>query len=135
MLKSYIKVAWRNLIKRKVFTTINILGLAIGFGSSILIYLFLNYHLSFDDFHTNSDRIYRMNTEIHRDDIGYRASVPPGFAKVFREDYNYTDRVAKIVRRDGLVLSLDKNGENSKYKRDVAFAEERSEERRVGKEC
>jgi len=50
MFKNYIKIAWRNLIKRKVFTAINILGLAIGFGSAILIYLFLSYHISFDFF-------------------------------------------------------------------------------------
>lgn len=124
MIKSYIKIAWRNLVKRKVFTAINILGLSIGFGSSILIYLFLSYHLSFDDFHANSDRIYRMNTEIHRDDIGYRASVPPGFAKVFREEYGYAEKVAKIVWRDGLVLDLIKNGNQTKFKQDVAYVEE-----------
>lgn len=100
------------------------MGLAIGFGSSILIYLFLTFHLSFDNFHENSNQIYRLNTEIHRDDIGYRASVPPGFAKVFREEYGYAEKVAKIVWRDGLVLSLDVNGESVKYKKDVAFAEE-----------
>ncbi|MEM9648790.1 MAG: ABC transporter permease [Bacteroidota bacterium] len=63
MFKNHFKIAWRNLTKRKVFTAINILGLAIGFGSSILIYLFLNYHLSFDKFHKNADRIYRVVTE------------------------------------------------------------------------
>lgn len=124
MFKNYLKIAWRNLIKRKVFTTINILGLAIGFGSSILIYLFLGYHLSFDNFHDNPDRIYRMNTEIHRDDIGFRASVPPGFAKVFREEYDYADKVAKIVWRDGLVIDFTKNGEENKLKQDVVYVEE-----------
>ncbi|MGB6152052.1 MAG: ABC transporter permease [Pricia sp.] len=124
MFKNYLKIAWRNLLKRKVFTTINILGLALGFGSSILIYLFLSHHLSFDDFHDNSGRIYRMNTEIQRDDIGYRASVPPGFAKVFREEYDYADKVAKIVWRDGVVLDAKKNGNETKFKEDIAYAEE-----------
>lgn len=124
MLKSYIKIAWRNLAKRKVFTTINILGLAIGFGSSILIYLFLSYHFSFDNFHANSERIYRVNTEEHRDDLEYDPSVPPGFAKVFREDYNYADKVAKIVWRDGLILDVDANGTKAKFKEDMAYAEQ-----------
>lgn len=124
MLKSYFKIAWRNLIKRKVFTTINILGLAIGFGSSILIYLFLNHNLSFDKFHANADRIYRINTEQHRDAIEYDPSVPPGFAKVFREDYDYAEKVAKIVFQDGLLIDIDSNGDLNKLKQDVVYVEE-----------
>ncbi len=124
MLKNNLKIAWRNLVKRKVFTSINILGLSIGFGSAILIYLFLSYHLSFDDFHPNQDRIYRMATEEHMDGIGYSASVPPAFAKVFRENYTYAEKVAKIVARQGLVIDVERNGNISKYKKDVRFTEE-----------
>ena len=124
MFKNYIKIAWRNLTKRKVFATINILGLAIGFGGSILIYLFLNHHLSYDDFHTHSDRIYRINTEQHRDHIAFEPSVPPGFAKVFREDYAYAEEVAKIVTLGGLVIDVPKNGTLDKFKQDIAFVEE-----------
>ncbi len=124
MFKNQLKIAWRNLLKRKVFATINILGLAIGFGSAILIYLFLSYHLSFDDFHPNQDRIYRMATEEHMDDVTYSASVPPAFAKVFRDDYAYAEKVAKIVNREGLIIDVEQNGELHKYRKDVMFAEE-----------
>ena len=124
MFKSYLKIAWRNLNKRKVFTTINILGLSIGFGSTILIYLFLSYHYSFDDFHPNKDRIYRFATEEHTDVVAYSASVPPAFAKVFRENYAYADKVAKIVDQNGLIIDVERNGNLNKYKRDVIFAEE-----------
>ena len=124
MFRNYIKIAWRNLIKRKVFTIINILGLAIGFGSAILIYLFLNFHLSYDKFHENSERIVRVNTELHRDEIAYRSSVPPGFAKVFREDYDYAEKVAKIVDRSGLILEVADGSTMNKFKQDVAYVEE-----------
>ncbi|MEM9363856.1 MAG: ABC transporter permease [Bacteroidota bacterium] len=124
MFRNYVRIAWRNLLKRKVFTTINILGLAIGFGSSILIYLFLSYHLSFDKFHENSDRIYRIVTEEHQDIIDYEASVPPGFAKVFREDYEYAEKVAKIVEQSGLVMDVEVDGSTKKFKEDVVFVEE-----------
>lgn len=123
MFKNYIRIAWRNLIKRKVFTTINILGLAIGFGSSILIYLFLTHHLSFDKFHENSDRIYRMVTESHQDQIGYNASVPPAFAKVFREEYHYAEKVAKMVNWDEVLVKVEAQGQNQPYKLGVAFVE------------
>ena len=124
MLKNHLKIAWRSLIKRKVFTTINILGLTIGFGSAILIYLFLSYHLSFDNFHPNKNRIYRMATEEHMDNIDYSASVPPAFAKVFRENYGYAEAVAKIVDREGLIIDVEKSGGVNKYKKNVIFAEE-----------
>lgn len=124
MIKSYIKIAWRNLTKRKVFTVINILGLSIGFGSAILIYLFISYHISFDDFHNDPDSIYRVNTEQHRDAVEYDPSVPPGFAKVFREDYDYAEKVAKIVWRDGLILDVDANGKKAKFKEDMAYTEQ-----------
>ncbi|MEX0362317.1 MAG: ABC transporter permease [Allomuricauda sp.] len=124
MFKNHFRIAWRNLIKRKVFTAINILGLAVGFGSSILIYLFLNYHLSFDNFHANSDRVYRMVTEEHRDDIEYDPSVPPAFAKTFLNEYDYAEKVAKIVNYDGLVVDTEINGVESKFKEDIVFAEE-----------
>lgn len=123
MFKNYIRIAWRNLIKRKVFTTINILGLAIGFGSSILIYLFLTHHLSFDKFHENSDRIYRMVTESHQDQIGYNASVPPAFAKVFREEYHYAEKVAKMVNWDEVLVKVEAQGQSQPYKLGVAFVE------------
>ncbi|MEM0931441.1 MAG: ABC transporter permease, partial [Bacteroidota bacterium] len=125
MFKSYFRIAWRNLLKRKVFATINILGLALGFGSSILLYLFMTHHLSFDKFHENSERIYRFTTEEHRDLIDYEASVPPGFAKVFRDNYEYSEKVAKMVIQWGLVLDVEKSsGVVSKFKEDVQFVEE-----------
>ncbi|MEZ4811163.1 MAG: FtsX-like permease family protein [Allomuricauda sp.] len=123
MFKNYIRIAWRNLLKRKVFAAINILGLAIGFGSSILIYLFLNYHLSFDDFHKNSDRIYRVVTEEHRDIIDYEASVPPAFAKTFRENYNYAEKVAKINIWENTQVDVEGANGILQVKEDIVFAE------------
>lgn len=123
MFKNYIRIAWRNLIKRKVFTAINILGLAIGFGSSILLYLFLNYHLSFDNFHPNANRIYRAVTEGHRDKIDYDASVPPAFAKVFREDYDYAEKVAKISTWESNQINIETDNGDIQLKEDAVFAE------------
>ncbi len=123
MLKNHFKIAWRNLRKRKVFTAINILGLAIGFGSSILIYLFLSYHLSFDNFHDNSDRIYRIVTEEHRDYIDYEPTVPPAFAKAFRENYDYAEKVAKISTWEDNLVSITDGNEVLQFKEDAVFAE------------
>ncbi len=124
MIRNYFKIAWRNLTRRKIFSAINILGLAIGFGSSIIIYLFLNYHFSFENFHANSDRIYRIDTEETRGTVNHIASVPPGLANTLREDYDYTEKVAKIVWKENLVVSITKNANKDKYKEEVAFVED-----------
>lgn len=59
MLKNYLKIAWRNLWKNKVFSAINVVGLAVGMAACILILLFVFYERSFDRFHTKN--IYRLN--------------------------------------------------------------------------
>ena len=59
MFKNYLKTAWRNLWKNKVFSAINIVGLAIGMAACIVIMLFVFYEKSFDNFH--SKNIYRLN--------------------------------------------------------------------------
>src|SRR5258706_16472720 len=59
MFKNYFKTAWRNLWKNKIYSAINIVGLAIGMAACILIMMFVFYEKSFDDF--NSKNIYRLN--------------------------------------------------------------------------
>ena len=59
MLKNYIKIAFRNLTKNKVYSSINVFGLSIGVACCLLILLYLTNEFSYDRFHENSDRIYR----------------------------------------------------------------------------
>ncbi len=60
MFKNYFKTAWRNLMKNKVFSFINILGLTIGITVCMMIYLFIMNEFSFDNFHKNGNHIYRV---------------------------------------------------------------------------
>ena len=60
MLKNYLKVALRNLLKHKVYSFINILGLAVGIAASVLISLYIFDELSYDRFHVNANRTYRV---------------------------------------------------------------------------
>jgi len=63
MFKNFLKVAFRNITRHKIFSTINLLGLAIGLACSILIALFVMDELSYDRFHEHSDDIYRIALE------------------------------------------------------------------------
>src|ERR1041384_6989525 len=98
MLKNYLKIAIRNLQKNKVYCSLNVMGLALSIGCCILIFSLVKYHLSFDNFHKDSARIYRFVTEQHRDDISYTATVPPGFGYAFRKDYSFAEAVARKVQ-------------------------------------
>jgi putative ABC transport system permease protein len=63
MFKNYIKIATRNILRQKEYSLLKILGLSIGIVSFILIFLFIRYHMSFDKYHENADRIFRVIQE------------------------------------------------------------------------
>ncbi len=60
MLRNYLKVAWRNLVRNKTFSTINVLGLALGMASSLLIWLWIADELRIGTQYPNADRLYRV---------------------------------------------------------------------------
>jgi putative ABC transport system permease protein len=65
MIKSYLKIAWRNLIRHKSFSFINIGGLSIGIAACLLISLYVHYQLSYDNYHIKKDRIVRITNLMH----------------------------------------------------------------------
>ena len=60
MFRNYLKIAWRNLIRNKAFSAINILGLALGMASSLLILLWIQDELSVDNYHANGPQLYHL---------------------------------------------------------------------------
>src|ERR1700744_836895 len=60
MIKNYFKIAFRSFKRHKLFTLINIIGLSIGISAALVIYLIVNYDFTFDKFHKDGDRIYRV---------------------------------------------------------------------------
>ncbi|MFI5153899.1 MAG: ABC transporter permease [Chitinophagales bacterium] len=79
MLLYYIKLAWRNLVWNKTFSAINIAGLSIGLTSCLIIGFYVYTELSFDKFHRNHDRIYRINKIVNeKGKVGQRDGITPG---------------------------------------------------------
>ncbi|MBS1745880.1 MAG: ABC transporter permease [Bacteroidetes bacterium] len=64
MFKNYFKIAWRNISKNKIYSFINIAGLAIGLASFLLITLYVTNELSYDRYFPDANRIYRINSDI-----------------------------------------------------------------------
>lgn len=62
MIANYFKIAIRNILRYKVHSFINVVGLAVGMSCTILILLWVQYKLSFDHYHEKADRIYRLAT-------------------------------------------------------------------------
>jgi len=78
MISNYVKVAFRTSVRQKLYTLINVAGLAIGLSASIFIYLYVDHELSFDRHHPNAERIYRINEFITpRDGSPERSSSVP----------------------------------------------------------
>ena len=72
MFKNYLKTAWRNITRNKIFSLINVIGLAIGISASLVIYLIVSYDLSFDKFEKNSNRIYRVVSDMKFPDNDFK---------------------------------------------------------------
>jgi predicted permease len=116
MIKNYFKIALRNLARHKMYGLINVTGLAISMACGIIIFTLVKYHLSFDNFHKDANRIYRFVTEQHRDDISYAGSVPPAFGKAFRNDYAFGEKVARVVTNHDALINIEEGNELKKYK-------------------
>ncbi|MBK8392423.1 MAG: ABC transporter permease [Saprospiraceae bacterium] len=122
MINNYFKIAWRNVLKNKTIVGINVAGLALSLACCILIFSVVSYHLSFDNFHNNSDRIYRIVTEMHRDNIAYNPNVPSPLGKRLREDFNYGEQVSCIATFKEEVFVVRGPSENKKFKEEEGLS-------------
>ena len=88
MFKNYIKTAIRNLLRNKMFTFINLIGLAIGIACTLLILLWIKSELSYEKHHEKSDQIYQAYLKgIQGDDISYQSTTSPAIAGILKEEY------------------------------------------------
>ncbi len=102
MIKNYFKIAWRNLLKNKTFSLINIAGLAVGFSSFLLIGLYVLDEISFDKFHEKANRIYRINADIRFGGTDLRLAVSPDpMGATLKNDYPQVEQFVRIYASDG----------------------------------
>lgn len=105
MFKNYFKIALRNLWKNKVFSTINIVGLAVGLAVCLLITLYVVDELSYDRYNKNADRIYRVDADVKFGGNELRlavASDPMG--ATLKRDYPQVEEYARIYTSEGSKL-------------------------------
>jgi putative ABC transport system permease protein len=121
MYKSFVVVAWRNFLKNKGYSSINIFGLAIALTACMLILLYVRHELSFDRFNANADRIYRPNMEIKFGDNHIDvAMVGPTFGSTARGEFAQIEAMTRLRWSDNIVVNV---GDSHIRQQNVAFAD------------
>lgn len=100
MLRNYFSTAYRNLKRHKVFSFINILGLAIGMAACLLILQYVTFQFSFDAFHANKDQIYRLVLE---ETVPGRQLTSPALGPAMQREYPQVKQVARLRKESGVV--------------------------------
>src|SRR5262245_22225634 len=116
MIKSYFKIAWRNLVKNKTTSFVNILGLTGSTICCLYILLYVKDQYSFDDHHRNADQVYRITTEIITNGRTETiATTSPVMAPAVHRDFPEVEEIARVVNRADVNLHLLKTGDKSFY--------------------
>ena len=129
MVTNYLKIAWRVLVRQKLFSIINIMGLAIGMAACLLIVQYVSFETSYDSFHKNAERIYRIKHQnysqgnlIENLPRTYSA-VGPALLSQFPE----VQQMTRIVKMQGLATAPQPDGtlrafnEKNIYQADAPF--------------
>src|SRR6185436_15257273 len=98
MFKNYFRIAWRNLKKNRLLSSLNIFGLATGFACCLLMTLYITDELSYDNFNKDGDRVYRVVKDFVNED-GSRlpdATTPPAIAPAIMKEIPGVESVIRI---------------------------------------
>jgi putative ABC transport system permease protein len=112
MLKNYFITAFRNFARNKIFSAINISGLAIGISAALVIYLVVQFEFSFEKFRTDKDRIYRVVTQMTfpGDDKVLNSGVPLPMPVAMRNDLTGIETAAQFVTAYELTVTIPMTG-------------------------
>lgn len=114
MFKNYFTIALRHFKHNKVFSLINIAGLAIGISASLVIYLIVQHEFNFDKFHKDGDRIYRVVSKIEFPDLTiHNSGVPVPTADATRNEVSGIEAVTHFMKTGGGKVSIPSPGSQS----------------------
>ncbi len=121
MLRNYIKIAFRNILKQKVYSLINVFGLAIGIAACIIVGIFIENELSFDKHNTNAEKILRVAiNKIRSNTESISAESPALLAPTMVDEYPDVKYASRIYfSSDDLV----QYGDSKFYENNVAYAD------------
>jgi putative ABC transport system permease protein len=120
MIRNYLKIAFRNLLKNKVFSVVNLSGLVVGITACLMILQYVSFELSFDQFQTDIDRIYRVtNDRFQQGKLVQHGTITyPTIGKTMAKDYQEIDAYTTLVSGGRIKMRREKlifQEENSFY--------------------
>ncbi|MCR8556862.1 ABC transporter permease [Mucilaginibacter sp. BJC16-A38] len=127
MIKNYFKIALRSFKQHKLFTLINVVGLSIGISASLVIYLIVHYDLTFDKFHKDGDRIYRVVTNyVFAGSPNYNSGVTGPLALAVKNEMTGIEISAPFQTTGGQVLIPNGSNRPTKFKDEssIIYAEQ-----------
>ncbi len=109
MLKNYLTIAWRNLKRNRVYTLLNVFGLALGLACGLLVFWFIRFHTTHDDFHPKIDRVVGVTTEFHFDGVSHSRGVPPAMWRAVNSESSAQVSSMCVENYGTLLAVLDEN--------------------------
>ena len=112
MIRNYIKVAFRSIFRNKLTAFINIAGLALSMACATLIYLYISDEISYEKYHSNADRMYRVTRSFHSPEGKvnlHLANVAPPIGPLLKNDFGEIETIARTLN-SSLVLGLEEDG-------------------------
>jgi len=100
MIKNYLKIGWRILIRSKTFSLLNITGFAVGIATYLMIGLYVQFELSYDRFHVNADRIYEIT-------VDNQAKTPDVLAPTLLEEFPDVKAATRLINRGETSVSFE----------------------------
>ncbi len=129
MIRNYLVTAYRNLIRERATSLINMAGLTLGISGALVLFLIVRFSLSFDRFHEKKNRIYRVVTQ-SRSNAGYEETpgVPPALPDAFRNDFPEAEEVtftSYLAGNSVVITIIPGDGEPVKFSENkgVVFAQ------------
>jgi putative ABC transport system permease protein len=128
MLRNYLKIAYRTLLRYKAYTALNVLGLTLGLTCAILIFMMVKFHLSFDQYHSKADRVVRIVSYFNTPDGDfYTPGVPAPLGNAARAEIAPLEKVSMVYNEGTVTVALMEGGvPTKKFKEDnggVLFVE------------
>jgi putative ABC transport system permease protein len=109
MFKNYLKIAWRNLVKDKTFTLINVLGLSVAFGVAILLSMASFFDLGYNSFHENGNSIYQVYTEVQAPKgPEVTTSQPAPLAGALKAEVPGVENITRFLEQEALTIYNEK---------------------------
>jgi putative ABC transport system permease protein len=115
MLRNFFLTALRMLRVRRLYTALNVVGLAIGMAGGLLIFLFLRHHLTTDHHHSRFERTYRVVTDLHLEDgsVEHYPEAPLPMGEALRHDFSSVEQTAFVIHQRDVTVGVTREDHSS----------------------